>query len=561
MIGRITYSTSLLLALGIAGSFAQSSDSPFPGLKLIEGGKTVVGSTQEEVEPHIEKEPGFISMFAGELPQHIVDVDDFYLMPTEVTNEQYAAFVRANSGRVKPPFTWGKEATEAARKAHLDAEGAKKKEFRDKGESYTVKTFDDASWWKENWQGEDWAVPAGDETKPVCRVSYYDAEAYCAWAGLRLMTEEEFQCAARGGKKNPYTWDGTKFDPEACNSLRYTEVDGLMKVGSFEKGAKNGIYDLIGNAFEWTSSKYVAFPGYEPLRIKDKRGTLLEGLAAFDVDRRVLAGGYFGLTENGCRISSRTPASRSQSTDGVGFRCAADVRPGFASADWVIQEEIRINRLRGLKPEFDPSNTAIIGKYTSEPGTAKVEGYAVITGYDRTMFTAAKSIPVGNTGDIKKLSESEPLVVGFMSFNHPLAKPALDGGTYYIAFRSGGTIKGQSKLIISAREKGETLEEDDGASRFWELPGFDETLDTFVIYNIEGEPMALVPADKPAVKNLGKDCSLEFERYDPIKYPKAVEKTDKLTINLRIPGKKANKGLVTDLVLRVEPGHITSDWN
>ncbi len=559
MIGRSTLKSFLVLNLALASAHAQAAESPFPGLVFVKGGKTVIGSTYKEVEHHIAKEPGLIGVFAGELPQHTVTVDDFYLMPTEVTNEQYAAFVTAKAGLIKPPLSWAKDVIQEARKEHVDAEGTKLRAARAKGESYEMKKFSEAKWWDDNWQGKSWEIPEGDESKPVCRVSYYDAEAYSAWAGLRLMTEHEFQRAARGNKKHQFPW-GNKFDADACNSLLYSKVDGLMDVGSFEKGASHGIYDLVGNAFEWTSSPYVAYPGYKPLEYKDKRGTIIEGLANFDSEKRVLAGGCFGLTDEACRISSRGPAGRHQATDAVGFRCAADARSGRASASWIIKEEIRVNRLRGFQPDFDPTNTAVLGKYTSEPGSAKVEGYAVITEYDRSMFTAAESVPIGNTGDLKKLSESEPLVVGFMSFNHPLAKPVLDGGTYFVAFRSGGTIKGDAKKIINAREKGETIEGDDGKTRYWELEGFDPGEDNFVIYNTEGDPVAHVPAPKPLVKNLGTDSSISFEAYDPVKYPKAPEKTDKLIINMRVPGKKSNKGLISNLVLRIEPGYITSDW-
>ena len=71
---------------------------------LIEGGKTEIGTEVKVIEELILHHEGMAGAFLGETPRHKIELDDYYLMPTEVTNEQYAAFVRATGG--KPAYTW-----------------------------------------------------------------------------------------------------------------------------------------------------------------------------------------------------------------------------------------------------------------------------------------------------------------------------------------------------------------------------------------------------------------------------------------------------------------------
>ena len=80
-----------------------AAQEPPPGLVLVKGGRTKIGTPVREVELLIAANEGVRHTLAGETPRHSVKVDDFYLMVTEVTNQQYAEYVNARGA--KPPWT------------------------------------------------------------------------------------------------------------------------------------------------------------------------------------------------------------------------------------------------------------------------------------------------------------------------------------------------------------------------------------------------------------------------------------------------------------------------
>jgi len=87
-------------------------------------------------------------------------------------------------------------------------------------------------------------------------VSWKQAAAYCRWAGGRLPTEEEWERTARGPKSTKYPWGNEDINPLRAN-YEESSIGHPTPVGLYPSGiTPEGALDLLGNVFEWTSSKY-----------------------------------------------------------------------------------------------------------------------------------------------------------------------------------------------------------------------------------------------------------------------------------------------------------------
>lgn len=127
-----------------------------------------------------------------------------------------------------------------------------------------------------------------DERRPVCHVSYYEAEAYARFVGKRLPTEFEWEAAATwdpsAGTKRRYPWG----DEAASDELANVDVltFGPAAVGSYVRNVSPiGCYGMIGDVWEWTSSTFNAYPGYEMFPYPEYSEVF------FGDDHRVLRGG------------------------------------------------------------------------------------------------------------------------------------------------------------------------------------------------------------------------------------------------------------------------------
>ncbi|MBL8290462.1 MAG: formylglycine-generating enzyme family protein, partial [Bryobacterales bacterium] len=101
--------------------------------------------------------------------------------------------------------------------------------------------------WEEQQEHPNW---------PVVNVMWHQACAYCEWAGGRLPTEEEWERAARGPQGTKYSWGNDDIDPSRAN-YEESKIGHPTPVGLYPAGASaEGICDLVGNVFEWTSSQW-----------------------------------------------------------------------------------------------------------------------------------------------------------------------------------------------------------------------------------------------------------------------------------------------------------------
>lgn len=235
------------------------------GMLLIPAGEFIMGSSEKD---------GRLGESIGvdEVPQHIVKLNGFYIDKYEVTNRQYKAFIAVT------------------------------------GHDAPVDIFEGIYSWKKN------SPPSGQEDIPVTHVSWFDADAYCRWAGKRLPIEAEWEKAARGTDGRQWPW-GNDLRGKACN-IKYTGPGRILPVGNMpEDVSPYGVYDMCGNVSEWTSSWYLPYEGSSL--------------------QRETFGEQFKVTRGGSWIMPAIPYSRvayranTSSIDfkhrGIGFRCVKDV--------------------------------------------------------------------------------------------------------------------------------------------------------------------------------------------------------------------------------------------
>jgi formylglycine-generating enzyme required for sulfatase activity len=150
----------------------------------------------------------------------------------------------------------------------------------------------------------------------VVGICWFEAHAYCAWLSaqtgvtFRLPTETEWEAAARGLSRCRYAF-GNDFDATRCNTFE-THIRRTTPIGVFPGGrTPEGVVDMTGNIWEWTSSQYTPYP-YDAA---DGREALEMSSA-----RRVLRGGSWGYFLVGARASCRYYARPGFRGNGLGLR-------------------------------------------------------------------------------------------------------------------------------------------------------------------------------------------------------------------------------------------------
>jgi len=216
-----------------------------------------------------------------ERPQHRVEVAEFFIDRTKVTNSQFALFLNA-IGAVGPL-----------------------------GEKYFDIDDNDA---RVHRRDGKWSADAGFENNPLVEASWYGAVAYCGWTGKRLPTEAEWEKAARGTDARKYPWGNEP--PDRTRAHFGGGWNDLKPVGSFPKGASPyGLLDAAGNGWEWVSSAYLPYP----YNSKDGREDLSK-----DIVRGTRGGGHdvrveeLTTTHRGRQVS-RNPRGGHHN---ISFRCA-----------------------------------------------------------------------------------------------------------------------------------------------------------------------------------------------------------------------------------------------
>ena len=316
-----------------------NGDTSVAGMIFIKGGDFMMGGDNKQAS-------------ADEYPKHEVKVDGFWMDATEVTNAEFEKFVNAThyitTAEKKPDWDEMKQGLPPGTPKPPDSlMVAASLVFHPT--SGPVDLNDYGQWW--SWvKGANWKHPEGPgssikgkENYPVVQVSWYDAMAYCKWAGKRLPTEAEWEFAARGGlKDNIYPWGnepvnvGTpKANSWGGNFPYYNDgKDGYVSLAPVKSFAPNGyhLYDMAGNVWEWCSDWYDAnyyqsFSNSIAVNPKgpDKSYDPMERYTP----KKSLRGGSFLCNDSYCsgyRVSRRMKSSPDTGLEHTGFRCVKDAK-------------------------------------------------------------------------------------------------------------------------------------------------------------------------------------------------------------------------------------------
>ncbi len=314
------------------------SVSDHKGMVWVPGGEFMMGTNESDA-------------YDTEKPAHPVKVDGFWMDATEVTNAEFKSFVDATGyitiAEKKPDWE------ELKKQLPPNTPPPDPKDLVPASLVYVqpqgnVGTDDVSQWWQwvpgANWKNPD--GPGSDLTGkmnlPVVQIAYDDAVAYCNWAGKRLPTEAEWEFAARnclsqkrfawgdelrpGGKIMANTWQGVF----PVNNKAEDGFTGAAPVKSFKPNCY-GLYEMIGNVWEWTSDWYDA-NAYRKMSV-DKVTFNPKGPAkSYDYEepyaiKHVVKGGSFLCSENYCvnyRPSARRGQAYDSGTSNIGFRCVSN---------------------------------------------------------------------------------------------------------------------------------------------------------------------------------------------------------------------------------------------
>jgi len=293
----------------------------------------------------------------SERPAHRVQVRGFWIDEAEVTNAQFRKFVDATGYKTtaERPVDWEVMKTQLPPGTPRPTDeqlGPGSLVFDPPAGALPPGGLDNiANWW--TWTlGADWRHPDGPDSSiegkddyPVVHVSFEDATAYANWAGRRLPTEAEWERASRGGVDGrKYAW-GDSFSPEGKRMAntwqgRFPQVvedqDGYPRLAPVKMFPANGygLYDTIGNAWEWCSDWYRP-DTYREHGVNDVTVDPKGPSESYDPDepfqpKRVTRGGSFLCSSNYC-TNYRPSARRGTATDSgmshLGFRCVKDAPP------------------------------------------------------------------------------------------------------------------------------------------------------------------------------------------------------------------------------------------
>jgi formylglycine-generating enzyme len=299
-----------------------------PGMVWIPGGRSLMGS----------------NFAKNEGPVHEIALDGFWMDEHEVTNAQFAEFVKATGYKTLAERVPRAEDFPESMRSSIKPEMLKAGAVIFTAPKEAPKSLDNFLQWWSYQEGADWRHPQGPGSHidqrmdhPVVCVAWEDAEAYAKWAGKRLPTEAEWEYAAHGGvgphKVKTFTWgeDGEKrvqFANTFTGSFPMEDksLDGFNGTSPVKTFPRNGfgLYDMAGNVWEHVADWYQ--PNYFANSPKLNPPGPEQGFDPNepDIPKRVIKGGSWLCSPiycTGYRPSARMMTDPKTGSDHTGFRC------------------------------------------------------------------------------------------------------------------------------------------------------------------------------------------------------------------------------------------------
>jgi iron(II)-dependent oxidoreductase len=238
--------------------------------------------------------------YDNERPLHTVAINGFKIDRNPVTNGDYLEFMK--DGGYSSLDLWSDAGRQWLAEGKYEAP------------AYWTR---DGDGWKARTMDRDTRV---DPRRPVCHVCYHEAEAFARWAGKRLPTEIEWEIAAAADPngdalKFPWGNDDATSDDANIDQLTF----GTAPVGSYSRNVSPlGCYGMIGDVWEWTSSDFSGYPGFESFPYREYSEVF------FGNEYKVLRGGSWATRPGVIRNTFRNWDYPIRRQIFSGFRCAAD---------------------------------------------------------------------------------------------------------------------------------------------------------------------------------------------------------------------------------------------
>jgi gamma-glutamyl hercynylcysteine S-oxide synthase len=260
------HNETVLQLLQMVESYEPVEVDGAPGAEPASEGPEMV---RVEGGPHQLGAPDRGFAYDNERPRHELELESFWIDRVPVTNGEYIAYMEETGA--EPPMYWERD-----------------------GEAGWVRT----------------AMGRSDEVDPrlpVIHVSWHEADAFARWAGKRLPSEAEWEAAARGASRDRANLDQLSF--------------GCARAGAYgDAPAASGAVQMLGDVWEWTSSDFTAYPGFEAFPYPEYSEVF------FGDTYKVLRGGAWATRRSVIRTSFRNWDLPIRRQIFAGIRCARDDR-------------------------------------------------------------------------------------------------------------------------------------------------------------------------------------------------------------------------------------------